>query len=66
MAARHARESRPVPRRVQDRMDRGVAVFDLTAAGAQLEEPESSCGMGDADIKDLTDFRAVGESSASA
>eukprot|EP00969_Alexandrium_andersonii_P111924 4943534-Alexandrium_andersonii.AAC.1 len=32
-AAQHAREGRPVPRRVQDRMDHDVAVLDLTAAG---------------------------------
>eukprot|EP00969_Alexandrium_andersonii_P102339 4516943-Alexandrium_andersonii.AAC.1 len=33
ITAQRAREGRPVPRRVQDRMNRGVAVFDLTAAG---------------------------------
>eukprot|EP00969_Alexandrium_andersonii_P159549 7049367-Alexandrium_andersonii.AAC.1 len=47
-------------------MDRGVAVLDLTAAGDQLEEPGSSIGMGDADITDLADFRAVDETPASA
>eukprot|EP00969_Alexandrium_andersonii_P325499 14382685-Alexandrium_andersonii.AAC.1 len=47
-------------------MNRCVAVFDLTAAGDQLEEPERSIGVGDADIADLTDFRAVDEPLASA
>eukprot|EP00969_Alexandrium_andersonii_P319685 14122761-Alexandrium_andersonii.AAC.1 len=47
-------------------MDRGVAVFDLTTAGGQLAEPENSIGMGDADITDLADFRAVDEPPASA
>eukprot|EP00969_Alexandrium_andersonii_P061230 2698974-Alexandrium_andersonii.AAC.1 len=47
-------------------MDRGVAAFDLTAAGDQLAEPESSIGVGDADIEDLTDFRSVDEPPASA
>eukprot|EP00969_Alexandrium_andersonii_P278505 12310722-Alexandrium_andersonii.AAC.1 len=47
-------------------MDRGMAVFDLSAAGDQLEEPESNVGMGDADITDIADFRAVDADAASA
>eukprot|EP00969_Alexandrium_andersonii_P056711 2500435-Alexandrium_andersonii.AAC.1 len=47
-------------------MDRGVAVFDLVAAGDQLLEPERSAGMGDAGIEDLTDSRPVDEPPASA
>eukprot|EP00969_Alexandrium_andersonii_P310606 13725372-Alexandrium_andersonii.AAC.1 len=47
-------------------MGRGVAVFDLKAQGGQLVEPEGSIGMDDADIEDITDFRAVEEPPASA
>eukprot|EP00969_Alexandrium_andersonii_P295708 13071210-Alexandrium_andersonii.AAC.1 len=47
-------------------MDRGMAVFDLTAAGDQLEEPESGIGVGDADITDIADFRAADAAVASA
>eukprot|EP00969_Alexandrium_andersonii_P010309 449856-Alexandrium_andersonii.AAC.1 len=44
IAAQRAREGRPIPRHAQDRMDRGMAAFDLAAAGEQLEEPEGSIG----------------------
>eukprot|EP00969_Alexandrium_andersonii_P168247 7437928-Alexandrium_andersonii.AAC.1 len=47
-------------------MGRGADAFDLTAAGDQLTEPESSIGLDDADIADLFDFRAVNEPLASA
>eukprot|EP00969_Alexandrium_andersonii_P178267 7882460-Alexandrium_andersonii.AAC.1 len=47
-------------------MDRGAAVFDLADAGGQLQEPESSIGMDDADVPDLADFRALEEPPASA
>eukprot|EP00969_Alexandrium_andersonii_P017916 784349-Alexandrium_andersonii.AAC.1 len=47
-------------------MGRGVAVFDLAAAGGQLEEPESSIGEVDADITDIANFRAVDAATASA
>eukprot|EP00969_Alexandrium_andersonii_P344154 15212072-Alexandrium_andersonii.AAC.1 len=53
----HAREGDPVPRHVQARMGRGTAVFDLTAAGEQLEEQEDSSGVNDADISDIPHFR---------
>eukprot|EP00969_Alexandrium_andersonii_P169023 7470723-Alexandrium_andersonii.AAC.1 len=66
IAAQRAREGPPVPRRVQDRMDRGTAVFDLAAAGEQLEESEGSIGMDDADITDIADFQAVDAGAASA
>eukprot|EP00969_Alexandrium_andersonii_P362574 15460012-Alexandrium_andersonii.AAC.1 len=46
-------------------MDRGMTVFDLAAVGDQLEEPESSIGMGDADITDIANFRAVDAATAS-
>eukprot|EP00969_Alexandrium_andersonii_P017182 751992-Alexandrium_andersonii.AAC.1 len=58
-------EGHQVPRRAQDRMDRGRAAFDLAAAGDQLEEPESSIGVDDADIADLADFRAAEATPAS-
>eukprot|EP00969_Alexandrium_andersonii_P085793 3782141-Alexandrium_andersonii.AAC.1 len=58
MAAQHARECRPIPQHAQGRMDRGMAAFDLVAAGGPLEEPESSIGVDDADIADIADFRA--------
>eukprot|EP00969_Alexandrium_andersonii_P261180 11546630-Alexandrium_andersonii.AAC.1 len=66
IAAQHAREGRPVPRRVQGRMDRGMAAFDLTAVGVQFEEPEGGIGMDDADIADITNFRAMDSGTASA
>eukprot|EP00969_Alexandrium_andersonii_P046001 2018761-Alexandrium_andersonii.AAC.1 len=47
-------------------MNRGMAVFDLAAAGGQLEEPESSIGMDDADITDIADFQAADAAAASA
>eukprot|EP00969_Alexandrium_andersonii_P276275 12212029-Alexandrium_andersonii.AAC.1 len=47
-------------------MDRGMAVFDLAAAGGQPEGPESSVGMDDADITDIANFRAVDAATASA
>eukprot|EP00969_Alexandrium_andersonii_P078568 3464411-Alexandrium_andersonii.AAC.1 len=47
-------------------MNRGVAVFDLSAAGGQLVGLERSGGAGDSDIEDLADFRPAGEQLASA
>eukprot|EP00969_Alexandrium_andersonii_P059665 2628162-Alexandrium_andersonii.AAC.1 len=47
-------------------MEHGMAVFDLAAAGDQLEEPESSIGVDDADITDIVDFRAADTAAASA
>eukprot|EP00969_Alexandrium_andersonii_P071249 3145609-Alexandrium_andersonii.AAC.1 len=47
-------------------MDRGMAVFDLAAAGDQLQEPEGSIGMDDADIADIADFRAADAAAVSA
>eukprot|EP00969_Alexandrium_andersonii_P181369 8014031-Alexandrium_andersonii.AAC.1 len=47
-------------------MDRGMAVFDLAAAGDQLEEPESSIGVDDADIAGIADLRATDAAVASA
>eukprot|EP00969_Alexandrium_andersonii_P197650 8731862-Alexandrium_andersonii.AAC.1 len=40
-------------------MDRGMAVFDVAATGDQLEEPESSVGVDDADIANIANFRAA-------
>eukprot|EP00969_Alexandrium_andersonii_P334866 14799670-Alexandrium_andersonii.AAC.1 len=47
-------------------MDRGMAAFDLAAVGEQREEPEGSVGMDDADIADITNFRAADSDAASA
>eukprot|EP00969_Alexandrium_andersonii_P318311 14060428-Alexandrium_andersonii.AAC.1 len=47
-------------------MDRGMAAFDLAAAGEQFEEPEGSIGLDDADIADITNFQATGSDTASA
>eukprot|EP00969_Alexandrium_andersonii_P007962 347094-Alexandrium_andersonii.AAC.1 len=47
-------------------MGRGVAVFDLAAAGEHLEEPEGSAGMDDADFADITNFRSMDSDTASA
>eukprot|EP00969_Alexandrium_andersonii_P287452 12708339-Alexandrium_andersonii.AAC.1 len=46
-------------------MDRGMAVFDLAATGEQFAEPEGSIGMDDADIADITNFRAMDSDTAS-
>eukprot|EP00969_Alexandrium_andersonii_P005357 232993-Alexandrium_andersonii.AAC.1 len=44
----------------------GMAALDLTAAGDQLEERESSIGVDDAGITDIAAFRAVDSATASA
>eukprot|EP00969_Alexandrium_andersonii_P093145 4112528-Alexandrium_andersonii.AAC.1 len=38
-----------------------MAVLDLMAEGDQLVGPEGGIGMDDADIEDITDFRAAEE-----
>eukprot|EP00969_Alexandrium_andersonii_P050888 2236145-Alexandrium_andersonii.AAC.1 len=47
-------------------MDRCAAMYDLTTAGEQFEEPEDSSSMNDADIPDITHFRALDSDAASA
>eukprot|EP00969_Alexandrium_andersonii_P110977 4898635-Alexandrium_andersonii.AAC.1 len=47
-------------------MDRGMAVFDLAPAGEEPEEPGGSIGMDDADILDISNFRAPESDTASA
>eukprot|EP00969_Alexandrium_andersonii_P045539 1999236-Alexandrium_andersonii.AAC.1 len=55
-ADQHAGEGRPAPRHVADRMDRGLAVFDLADGASLRAGPGATIALDDADIGDVADF----------